>query len=96
MRGKWVRSRPGAWVALRSLTFHVGSVTCDDGEALRVGTLTIGTGHAGLSLREAEARAHYEHAGTPWALVRAVDGEKGIWVSGVVLPDVPLLTFVGA
>jgi hypothetical protein len=72
--------------------FHVGTVVTAEGETIRVGRLTIGTGHAGLSLRESEARSHYDNTGAAWALVRAVDGERGIWVSGAVLPDVDEMT----
>ncbi|MBF6416973.1 phage minor head protein [Nocardia cyriacigeorgica] len=67
--------------------FHQSSVRTDDGELLRVGRLTVGGGHgpAGRGMRA--ALDHYDNVATTWALVRAVDGNLGIWVSGVVNPD---------
>lgn len=69
--------------------FHTGSVVCADGSVLAVGRLTAATSHAPLDAGPDAARRHYEDSGTVWALVRASDGRHGIWVSGVVLPDVP-------
>lgn len=67
--------------------FHQSSVRTDDGELLRVGRLTVGGGHgpAGRGMRA--ALEHYDNVATAWALVRAIDGNLGIWVSGVVNPE---------
>lgn len=68
--------------------FHVGQVLTAEGDTLKVGRLTAGTGHAELRLGEAAARAHYDNTGNVWAVVRATDGKYGVWVCGALLPDV--------
>lgn len=76
--------------------FHQGHVLTAEGETIRVGNLTVGCGHADLSMDDRTARAHYDDAGTVWAQVRARDGAHGVWVSGAVLPDVAEQTITRA
>lgn len=68
--------------------FHQGVVATTQGD-VPVGKLTLGTGHAGLDADSRGATAHYDNSGTAVAVVRAVDGEHGVWFSGRVLPAVP-------
>lgn len=78
--------------APRSLTryakYHVGEMKTDEGELLPIGKLTYDTGHAGLSLGLGAARCHYDETGACGAYVRAVDGERGIWISGALRSDI--------
>ena len=59
----------------------------DDGETVRVGQITLGTGHAGQRLGAQATIQHYDHTGTAIADVRARDGQQGIWVSGAIRPN---------
>lgn len=67
--------------------FHQGVVATTQGD-VPVGKLTLGTGHADLIADSRGAAAHYDNSGTAVAVVRAVDGEYGVWFSGRVLPAV--------
>lgn len=73
--------------------FHTGEVELDDGSALAVGVLTMGTGHASIYDEQRRvvnaqvAQAHYDHTGTQAALVRAGEDEHGIWLAGIINPD---------
>lgn len=64
--------------------FHQASYLTLEGDTIDVGNLMLGTGHAGLSASRAEATRHYDRPDMVGARVRAVDGEYGIWVSGIV------------
>lgn len=64
--------------------FHQASYLTLEGDTLDVGSLMLGTGHAGLSASRAEATRHYDRPDMVGARVRATDGEYGIWVSGIV------------
>lgn len=66
--------------------FHQSHVLLDSGEHLRVGRLTVGGGHGPVGNGMGPALEHYDNVATCWALVRATDGEHGIWVSGIVNP----------
>lgn len=68
--------------------FHHGEVVCDDGSRVATGTLTMGTDHAAAELRAPDARDHYANSGLAFADVRATNGALGVWVSGVLRPDV--------
>lgn len=64
-----------------------GPIELSNGEKIRVGHLTVGTGHAPTSGISAEAAAaHYDNTGYSAALVRYGEDEHGIWVAGVVNP----------
>lgn len=67
--------------------FHTSpAVRTDDGNRLAVGRLTVGCGHASPALAPIPAQAHYDDAGTCWALVRVGEDRHGIWFSGVTAP----------
>jgi 2'-5' RNA ligase len=68
--------------------FHLGVVETDSGEAIPVGKITVGTGHAPLTASRAQAASHYDHSGWVGADVVAGEDEHGIWVSGAVRPDI--------
>jgi hypothetical protein len=68
--------------------FHRNArVRLADGELLPVGCLTMDLQHAHLGLGADRAAAHYDHSGTVAAYVRAGEDEWGVWVAGVVAPD---------
>lgn len=58
--------------------------TDSDGElrTVAVGHITMGTGHAGMSLAAKPAAEHYDHTGTVVADVAAGEDAHGIWVHG--------------
>jgi hypothetical protein len=66
--------------------FLTGEVLCADGSRVPTGPLTVGTGHAGLSLNAAAARGHYDNSGYAVADVTVGEDEWGIWVHGGVRP----------
>ncbi len=68
--------------------FTIGEVLTDDGETVPTGPITLGTGHAGLTLNANAARDHYDNTGTAVADVRAGEDQFGIWVSGAMRPSV--------
>lgn len=51
-------------------------------EGVRVGVVTMGTGHAPLRVNHAAAAAHYDHTGTVAADVAVGEDRHGIWVAG--------------
>ena len=68
--------------------FHTSpAVRLDDGRSLPVGRLTVGSGHAPDSVNGRVAAAHYDTAGTCFALVRVYETEIGIEFSGVAHPQ---------
>lgn len=67
--------------------FHTSpALRLDNGTRLPVGRLTVGTGHADPRLGAAPAAAHYDTAGTCYALVRVGEDAHGVWFSGVAAP----------
>ena len=69
--------------------FHVGRIETADGDLLRIGKLTLASGHADLNMTSAEARSHYDNTSTVAAFVRAGEDEHGIWVAGCLRRKVP-------
>lgn len=69
--------------------FHQSHVRLDNGEKLRVGRLTVGGGHGPVGEGMGPALEHYDNVTTCWALVRATEGEHGLWVSGMVNKQAP-------
>lgn len=67
--------------------FHVGEQEVAEGGTVDIGKLMLGTGHASLSASRQEATRHYDKPDMAAAYVRAHDGEHGIWVSGIVRPE---------
>jgi hypothetical protein len=74
------RSSPGLpW-------FNTGVVVTDQGTQVACGQLTIGGGHADITLSYRGAMAHYDNVGTAWADVVAGEDEHGVWVAGALRP----------
>lgn len=69
--------------------FTTGEVLTADGSSRRVGRITVGTGHAHLSLGYIPAADHYDDTGSQVAVVAAGEDGHGIWVAGSLLPGVP-------
>lgn len=68
--------------------FHVGQLELSDGSRVAVGPLTVGGGHASLSMGASAARDYYDQVGKVGAFVRAGEDEHGIWVAGALKSDV--------
>lgn len=66
--------------------FMTGEVACNDGNRVAVGQITLGTGHASLSLGATPAAEHYDNTGTAVADVAVGNDEHGIWVAGSIRP----------
>ena len=62
--------------------FRVGTVLCDDGTAVDVGKITLGTGHANQTWGVMPSREHYDNTGWAAAIVNIGEDKHGIWVSG--------------
>ena len=73
--------------------FHVGAIKTEEGDLVEVGRIVVGEterdGHASVQYSGADATKHYDKSALVGAFVRAVDGEYGIWLSGVVRSDCP-------
>lgn len=66
--------------------FMTGSVACEGGAMASVGQITVGTGHADVSLGHRAASAHYDNTGWAVADVTVGNDAHGIWVAGAVRP----------
>lgn len=66
--------------------FMLGNVWTEDGGSVRVGQITVGTGHAPLSYGHRAASEHYDNTGTAVADVAVGNDEHGIWVAGSIRP----------
>ena len=69
-------------------SFHQGSGVLTDKGKVRVGRITIGTGHARDGLTARQTAAHYDNTGAAVAVVRCRDGVHGPWLSGRIIPGV--------
>lgn len=69
--------------------FHQGAVKLDTGDTLRVGKLTVGSGHAKPTVGLRAATAHYDNSALAAAAVRAYEDAHGIAVSGMIIPGTP-------
>ena len=67
--------------------FRTGVVETDQGD-VPVGQLTLGGGHADLSLSYRGAAEHYDDVTTAVADVTAGEDLHGIWVAGMLRPEV--------
>jgi 2'-5' RNA ligase len=65
--------------------FHNGQVLTSDGKLVKVGKITMGTGHAGPNMRWMPAADHYDNTGTVAAIGRVTDTPKGGFFNGVVV-----------
>jgi hypothetical protein len=68
--------------------FHQGSVKVMEGDIIRTGKLTMGGGHAAPQLGLQPAVDHYDDVCTAFAVVRAGEDERGVYVAGTLLPGV--------
>lgn len=75
--------------------FAVGTVLCADGSEVRVGQLTMDTGHAPLKDGRGRyvsgyvAAAHYDNTAAVAADIAVGEDEFGIWMAGKVRDDLP-------
>lgn len=68
--------------------FHTGEVKTAEGDRIAVGRLTYGGGHAAPNLGYRAAAEHYDRTSNTGAYVRAGENQFGIWVAGMLAPDV--------
>lgn len=68
--------------------FHQGTVVTSEGNHIRVGKITLGTGHASPGLSLKPAVAHYDNTGYQVAVIRSGEDEHGVWFSGSLLAGV--------
>jgi hypothetical protein len=67
--------------------FHLGTVYTAEGDPIRVGKIVMDTRHADIGLGYTAAAVHYDNTGDEAAVIRATDGQFGIWVAGAVVPE---------
>lgn len=73
--------------------FHVGTATLDNGEVIRVGSLTCASLHADTGLSLDGQRAYHENTSTVWARVVAWEDSQGrLCASGSIVPGLDELT----
>lgn len=68
--------------------FKTGSVLTAEGSTVRVGKITLGTGHADKSYGVIPAVEHYDDTGTCVAVVNAGEDSFGVWVAGALVDGV--------
>lgn len=66
--------------------FMTGEVQTREGKRAAVGQITVGTGHAPLSMGAVPATEHYDHTGHAVADVAVGNDAHGIWVAGAIRP----------
>jgi hypothetical protein len=66
--------------------YMTGEALTDDGRRIPVGQITVGTGHAPLSMGAIPASEHYDHTGHAVADVTVGNDAHGIWVAGSIRP----------
>lgn len=64
--------------------FKTGTVILDSGEPIRVGKITVGTGHAHPHYGIVPSRDHYDNSGWCAAVVNIGEDQFGVWVAGVL------------
>lgn len=67
--------------------FLNGTVITAEGNAVRVGKITAGTGHADTRLGWVPASDHYDNTGKQVAVVASGEDRWGIWVAGSLVPE---------
>lgn len=67
--------------------FHLGGVRTEEGTVLPVGTLFVGTGHAGPRLSATATQEHYANSGSGVAVVQCGEDAHGIWCAGSLTAD---------
>jgi hypothetical protein len=68
--------------------FAHGEIKTKEGDRLRTGRITLGTGHAALSLSADAAKEHYDDTGAVVADIAVGEDSHGVWFSGALRPDV--------
>lgn len=68
--------------------FLTGYVVCDDGTEVATGPLTLGAGHADLSLSYAGTVDHYDNVCSAFADITCGEDEFGVWFHGALRPNV--------
>lgn len=66
--------------------FNIHPLPLADGQTIKVGKLTVGTGHADIALSADRSAAHYDNAGWAGGYVRVGEDKHGIWFSGIPSP----------
>lgn len=64
--------------------YHLGGRRTSDGQEVAVGTITLGTTHAGMTLGASATKRHYEDTGYGVADVRVGEDRWGPWFAGAV------------
>lgn len=73
--------------------FHVATATLDNGEVIRVGSLTCASLHADTGLSLDQQRQYHENTSTVWARVVAWEDSRGrLCASGSIVPGLDELT----
>lgn len=67
--------------------FLNGSALTADGSMVKVGKITLGTGHADTRLGWIPAADHYDNTGSAVAVVASGEDRFGIWVAGALTPE---------
>jgi hypothetical protein len=67
--------------------FAHGQVRTSEGDVVRTGRITLGTGHAALSLGADATKEHYDDTGAAVADIAVGEDQHGIWFSGALRPD---------
>lgn len=65
--------------------FKTGSVLTAEGKTVRIGKLTLGTGHADKAYGVIPAVEHYDNTGLTVAVVNAGEDAHGVWVAGALV-----------
>jgi hypothetical protein len=65
------------------------AVETAEGDLVAAGPLTLGTGHAGMTLNGQAAAEHYDNTGTAVADVATGEDDYGIWMAGSVRAHLP-------
>jgi len=68
--------------------YHLGMLITEEGDEVRVGQVTLGTGHADLHVGVRSAMAHYDDTGCAVADIVVRDGKHGIWACGAARPGI--------
>jgi hypothetical protein len=66
--------------------FRTGEVITAEGTRVRVGQITVDSGHAELRASASKAKEHYDHTGWAGADVAAGEDKFGIWLAGALRP----------
>lgn len=67
--------------------FKNGTVLTADGQTVKVGKITMGTGHADKHFGYVPAADHYDNTGTVASIGNVGEDRFGIWYHGAVVPE---------